>query len=52
MGKTITNDSYFLEGYSRTTPFVNCVAFLLHAFYRARTNMGLEQQVQQYEYNS
>jgi len=35
------NDSYSLEGYGRTTPFVNCVAMLLHAIYRARANMGL-----------
>ena len=34
-------DTYFLEGYGRTTPFVNCIAMLLHAIYRARTNMGL-----------
>ena len=35
------NDSYYLEGYNRTTPFVNCVAMLLHAIYRAHVNVGL-----------
>jgi hypothetical protein len=32
------NDSYFLEGYDRTMPFVNCIAMLLHAIDRARIN--------------
>jgi len=45
-------DSYFLEGYSIKTPFVNCVAMLLHAIYRARTNMGLEHKALQNEYYS
>ena len=34
-------DAYYLDGYDRTTTFVNCIAMLLHAIYRARTNMGL-----------
>jgi len=45
-------DSYFLEGYGKKTPFVNCVAMLLHAIYRASANIGLEHKVLQNEYYS